>query len=131
MASVPGVQLGYLFGSRARGEARPDSDVDVAVVVDPAAREQHLREAREALARQLGPLGDAVDLLELDRAGGTIAFRVIRDGQCLLARDPAARIRLEAWIARRYDDEAPTRALFRSAAIRVGRALGEAAGDRR
>ena len=34
LASIPGVRLGYLFGSRARGKAREDSDYDIAVLLD-------------------------------------------------------------------------------------------------
>jgi uncharacterized protein len=33
-----GVRHAALFGSRARGEERPDSDIDVMIEVDPAAR---------------------------------------------------------------------------------------------
>jgi predicted nucleotidyltransferase len=33
-----GVSHAALFGSRARREARPDSDIDIMIEVDPAAR---------------------------------------------------------------------------------------------
>lgn len=33
-AFVPQVRFAYLFGSRAQGRERPDSDIDVAVVLD-------------------------------------------------------------------------------------------------
>ena len=36
LRAEPTVRLAYLFGSRASGAARPDSDVDVAVLVDDA-----------------------------------------------------------------------------------------------
>jgi len=35
IAQEPAVQAALLFGSRARGDARPDSDWDVALLVDP------------------------------------------------------------------------------------------------
>ncbi len=55
-----------LFGSRARGEARPDSDIDLLVVMPqatltPLERQQALRSLRAAL-RPL-PLRVAVDLV--------------------------------------------------------------------
>ncbi|HEU0010718.1 MAG TPA: nucleotidyltransferase domain-containing protein [Verrucomicrobiae bacterium] len=40
----------YLFGSHARGEARPDSDVDLCIVADGAARQQEAaRKFRQAM----------------------------------------------------------------------------------
>ncbi len=33
-----GVKRAALFGSRARGEARPDSDIDIMIDIDPDAR---------------------------------------------------------------------------------------------
>jgi uncharacterized protein len=35
---VRGVTHAALFGSRARGEARPESDTDIMIEIDPAAR---------------------------------------------------------------------------------------------
>ncbi len=43
----------YLFGSHARGEARPDSDVDLCIVADGAARQQ---EAARAFRRAMRPV---------------------------------------------------------------------------
>jgi predicted nucleotidyltransferase len=120
----PTIVSAYLFGSRAKGRARPDSDVDLAVDwvagLDAAARERAERELRASLFDGLGALGDRIDLVDLGRAGATLAFRVIRDGKLLFTRDRLARARLEARIARRYDDEQPHRHLFRRAAVKAG-----------
>lgn len=57
-----GIRRMSLFGSVARGEAGPESDVDLAVEFDPAARMDLFRLV--ALERQLGELlGRPVELL--------------------------------------------------------------------
>src|ERR1044072_876526 len=45
----------YLFGSHARGEARPDSDVDLCIVADGAARQL---EAAQSFRRGIRPILD-------------------------------------------------------------------------
>lgn len=126
MESIPEVRVAYLFGSRATGRARPDSDLDIAVKVDAGRDAAHgpiLLRVVDAITAQLGSLGERADVLDLDAAGSAVAFRVIREGRRFLSRDERERVRLEAWIARRYDDEAPHRALFRRAAVEAGRRM--------
>jgi len=60
----------------------------------------------------------------VERRAKRSGFRVIRDGRRLLERDRAERVRLEARIARAYDDERPRRELLRRGAIEAGRRLG-------
>jgi uncharacterized protein len=124
---VPEIDIAYLFGSRAKGRARPDSDVDVAIHFAHGVGAEQRERARErfldALAERLGALADRVDLVDLDAASSTLAFHVIRDGRRVFVRDPAARVRLEVRIARRYDDDAPRRELFVRAARRVAAAM--------
>jgi uncharacterized protein len=56
---VPGLAAVYLFGSRARGDAGPDADIDLAVLsldrMDPVERWKHTEDlaafARWALAK--------------------------------------------------------------------------------
>lgn len=127
MASQPGVVSAYLFGSRATGKARPDSDIDLAVDWDPAldavGKAAAECELRTALAKELGAPGERADLVDLRCVGVTLGFRVIRDGKLLMSRNPKARVDLEARIARRYDDEAPYRRLFRRAAVSAGQRM--------
>ncbi len=114
------VTLAYFFGSRACGGARADSDLDVAVAfasgLDDYAREQERRAIVGALTDALGALGERADIVDLEKADSAVAFHAIRDGNLLWARSSADRIRVETRVARRYDDDAPKRALFRRAA---------------
>lgn len=127
LARVPEVSAAWLFGSRARGTAREDSDLDVAVAFAPGLdeRARHLSTLRvlEALVTELGALGERADVLDLDAAGSTVAFRAIRDGRLVLDRQDGTRARVVARVARRYDDEAPRRALFERAARAAARSL--------
>lgn len=131
---VPQVVVAYLFGSRATGRARPNSDLDLAVQfapgLDATGRERAVRDVLRELGLELGELGERGDVVDIARVGNAVAFRAVRDGRCVLCRDRAARVRLEATIARRYDDEAPYRELFRRAAARAGRRMAEAARGR-
>lgn len=70
-----GLSLLVLHGSRARGEARPDSDWDFAYLASAACDPSMLH---ADLALLLG--SDHVDLVDLAGAGGLIRYRVARDG---------------------------------------------------
>ncbi len=81
---VSQVELCYLFGSRARGQARADSDYDLAVrfATRPSddERDRLLAELAEALARRLRVPEDRVDVHDLDEMPLALQFRVLRDG---------------------------------------------------
>jgi len=128
LAGVAGIRVAYLFGSRVTGRARADSDLDLAVKYDPvldtAGRLRLELDVIAALADELGSLGERADVVDLDRASSALAFRAIRDGRRVVERDPGERVRLEARIARTYDDDAPRREVIRQAAARAARRLG-------
>jgi predicted nucleotidyltransferase len=129
---VAAVRIAYVFGSRVTGGARPDSDLDVAVLYDRSldgrARELARREVIVALADALGTLGERTDVLDLDAADSSIAFAVVHDGRRALVRDPAERVSFEALTFRRYDDDAPRRTLFRDAVAKAARRVAGAGG---
>lgn len=109
LAEEPHVVFAYLFGSMARGRARPSSDVDVAVMLDG--------EDGEALARIRADLATAVhprraDVVALRGAPVALAYRVRRDGVLLLSRDERAREDHDARAIDRYLDMAPARRIL-------------------
>lgn len=85
-ASFPGRRLlgAWLYGSRAAGESRTDSDVDIAVLCDAPLDAVTLF---DAAARLAGRLGASVDLVDLRRAGGLLRVEATQRGRALV---PAA-----------------------------------------
>ncbi|MDR3773578.1 MAG: nucleotidyltransferase domain-containing protein [Terracidiphilus sp.] len=77
-----------LFGSWPRGEAKWDSDLDMAVLM-PDSAENELGEIRRALRRKLGEVPMSIDLVMAteefaNRFRGeinSIYYRILRDGQ--------------------------------------------------
>jgi predicted nucleotidyltransferase len=103
----------YLFGSVARGEAGPDSDVDVGILfaTDPPATLDAPQFAIEAQLERL--LDRPVQVVALNRASADLVHRVLRDGRLVLERDRSARIRFEVRSRNEYFDIAPIRRLYR------------------
>lgn len=109
----PELVCAYLFGSVARGEARPDSDVDVAVLYEktPEPRlDAGPLDLEGALERRLRR---PVQLVVLNTAPADLVHRVLRDGRLLLERDRAARIRFEVAKRNEYFDLEPIRRRYR------------------
>jgi uncharacterized protein len=121
LRQLPEVRLAWCFGSQARGEARGDSDVDVAVLVDAEALD---RRGEVATIRRLaGRLGRRVpstrlDLVLLNDASPLLRHRVLRDGQLLLARSEEERVRFVRQTLREVQDFAPRRAMHTRARVR-------------
>ncbi len=82
------VDLVLLFGSRARGEHGPMSDVDLAVRTNENVENIHDWKLA-TLARLAGPV-QSVDLVLLEQASPALRYRVARDGLPLWTRDERA-----------------------------------------
>jgi len=97
----------WLFGSFGRGDARPDSDVDVAILYRQApaatfdALPLRLEEEVERLLRR------TTQVVVLNRASPDLRARVLRDGVLLLDRDPPFRIHFEVQTRNEWFDILP------------------------
>ncbi len=99
----------YLFGSRAEGLARPDSDLDIAALLRTNGSSRRLRaKDRLTLIDQLtGAVGCDVDLVFLDEARLPIRFDIIKLGFVLWESSFAERTDAEDLIVRDYLDFRP------------------------
>lgn len=90
--AVTPVHAVYLFGSHARGEARPESDVDLCIVAPGAERQldtarryrEALWEVRPHLAFTLVPIAPA-RLAEKKASGDFFFATVLKEGRLLAA----------------------------------------------
>lgn len=98
-SSVEGLVAVYLFGSVARGDDRPESDLDVALLasrpLDPVLR----WEVQECLA---AAVGRDVDLVDLRAASAVLRVRVLADAALLWASGDAGRESFEAFALADY-----------------------------
>jgi predicted nucleotidyltransferase len=81
--AFPGRRLlgAWLYGSRARGQSRADSDLDVAVLFDSPLDPVALFDAGGRLA---AAMGSSVDIVDLRRAGGLLRVEAMQGGRPLL-----------------------------------------------
>ena len=77
----------YAFGSRIQGTARPDSDLDLAILVPTYTDTLQRWDVAQQLAMVLGC---EVDLLDMRAASTVMQYQVLLTGQCLWAQQPAA-----------------------------------------
>ena len=119
----PPVRLAVLFGSAASGRTRPDSDVDVAILIrwsDPA------EPLEPTLSRNLTlAAGAEVDLIRIERASTLLKWQIATKGVLLVQQSPDEFPRFRARAASEYIDYAPALAhygeTFRRRLIEQGR----------
>lgn len=103
-ASYPEIQAVYLFGSAAAGRQRPESDLDLAIVV----RTPTLRPRKLDLLSDLARHGFCnVDLLFLDEADIVTQYEAVRHNRLIYEAEDFDRGALYARVVGRYLDFLP------------------------
>lgn len=105
----PEILEAYLFGSCARGAPRPESDVDVAVYVEPALLPNSPFGYAAQIATDLAGAAhpQRIDVVVLNQAPPLLYYRVLRDGIRLFARQLVATTTREGRAVSRYCDYLP------------------------
>ncbi len=96
-----GLDALWVFGSRATGNARADSDWDLAALFKTKPDPVELLSARGEFEQ----LADApVDVIDLDRASPVLAHQVVKQGQLVVENDRRRRVNFVAHVPGRYED---------------------------
>jgi predicted nucleotidyltransferase len=103
---IEGIAALLVFGSRAAGTERPDSDLDVAVLPSIGDDLKARRELQTRIAVALADLAPEgrVDVILLDEASDLIRQRVLEAGRLLICRDRLAFRDLRVRTMREYGD---------------------------
>ena len=109
----PDVVVAYLFGSVARGQATPLSDVDIAVLLDPTAKPEAVLDRQITLLTELTQLAELeVQLTLLNDVPPLLAYEVIREGILLHQRSGAERVAFQVKAMKEYFDVQPMLAFY-------------------
>lgn len=101
------IEAAFLLGSRAMGSARPDSDVDVAILFSDDAGPDTAFDRANDVAAELGrALGAEIDVVVLDRdfSRPMLAFNAIVKGIPVYLKDPGTLAALRNEALRQKED---------------------------
>ncbi len=114
LASFPDVCAAWLFGSEARGEARPDSDIDVALLLRDRKKTAldvvQMLGSIAARLEQVAP-GRRIDLVLIESQGPVLQHRVLDEGRLVHDANAQRRVDFESDAYVRYFDFLPTHQL--------------------
>jgi len=99
LATLPDAWAVYVYGSFARGEDWPDSDLDVAVLLPP---EQRIPDLLELVGDISKHVHRDVDVVDLRRVGDVLRREVLENGRTLFESDPEKVLAWEASAMSRY-----------------------------
>lgn len=111
LRDFPEVAAAWLFGSEARGEARPDSDLDIGLVFRKrgATALDHYWDLLTMAARLEAVAPDRIiDLVVLEPQGPIFCHRVLSEGRLVYDADFERRVDFESDTYVRYFDFRPT-----------------------
>ncbi|MCR4407963.1 MAG: nucleotidyltransferase domain-containing protein [Anaerolineae bacterium] len=106
-AAQSDIVAAYLFGSRATGRAREESDVDVAVLLDEEDSVARFERRLQLMTEMSDVCGREADVIVLNDASPILQHQVLKHGRLLYERDRRARIEFEVRAGQIYADLKP------------------------
>lgn len=111
---LDGIVILVLFGSHATGKTRPNSDLDLAVIVQPNdPRTKRSLQSKIASAVEHLSGGSHVDVVFIDESPDTLRHAIMRDGRMIICRDEALWKSWRVRTMREHSDRAHYRRILR------------------
>lgn len=123
LTGVPNLDAVYLYGSVARGEGGPTSDVDLGFLYTTPPARTLLEQPFQIEADLTAAVGRPVQIVVLNDAPPDLVHRVLSDGELLVERDRGRRIAFEVASRNRYWDLLPILREYRRARETTDEAL--------
>jgi len=123
-SSQQDVIAAYLFGSRVAGKARPDSDVDTAVLLSEEDGVVRFERRLRLMSEVSEVCGREADVVVLNDAPPLLQDQILRHGRLIFERDRAARVEFEVRAGKIYADLKPMRRFFQQALFREIKEVG-------
>lgn len=103
---IPAVVLVYVYGSQAKRQARKDSDIDIAILVDEN-KADYFKIRLKAMVYLPSILKRDVDVKDLNSSPTTFSYRVISEGIVIYEKNRKKRVDFETRLMRDYFDMRP------------------------
>lgn len=105
-SKIPAIVLVYLYGSQAVGEAKNESDIDLAILVDEAKAD-----AFDLQFKAMSDLGrninKEIEVQNLHAVDISFAHRVITEGKLIHSKNIKDKVEYETYVLRQYFDLKP------------------------
>ena len=112
LSKYPKIKLAYVLGSVAHGGVKPESDFDLAVVVDDAAKINY-SQVYQLISHLSFPKDLDLSIVDKD-SSPLFLFQIISTGNCIYQRSDAERVVFEAYVMENYYDTAHLRNIYSS-----------------
>ena len=102
------ILFAYLYGSRVYRSTHFESDVDIAVYLNPSEVKEYIKKEKELTSTMITKLHtDRIDLRILNVSPFLLQYKIIKEGIPIVIKDEFERADFEIWVMNRFFELKP------------------------